>query len=94
MRNGECSSRFCLQQRDRSTTGLSRREIVNGIFCVMRSGYPWRQLPKVMPPWSRVCRWFAAWRDACVFEKTNHSPGMLKLERVGREASPSTRDLS
>ena len=32
------------------------REIVNGIFYVMRSGCPWRQLPKDLPPWSTVYR--------------------------------------
>ena len=64
--------------RDRTTlpavnaTGRPRgwpmREIVNGMLYVMRSGCPWRQLPSDLPPWSTVYRWFAAWRDACVFE--------------------------
>ena len=65
------------------------REIVNGIFYVMRSGCPWRQLPKDLPPWSTVYRWFAAWRDACLFEKINHALVITDRERVGREASPS-----
>lgn len=65
------------------------REIVNSIFYVMRSGCPWRQLPKDLPPWSTVYRWFAAWRDACVFEKINHTLIMLDRERVGREACPT-----
>ena len=34
--------------------GWPLREIVNGIFYVMRPGCPWRQLPKDPPPWSRV----------------------------------------
>jgi hypothetical protein len=37
------------------------REIVNGIFYVMRSGCAWRQLPTDLPPWSTVYRWFAIW---------------------------------
>jgi putative transposase len=67
--------------------GWPLREIVNGIFYVMRSGCPWRQLPKDLPPWSTVYRWFAAWRDACLFEKINHA--LVDREPVGREASPS-----
>jgi hypothetical protein len=39
------------------------REIVNGIFYVMRAGCPWRLLPNDLPPWGRIYRWFAAWRD-------------------------------
>jgi transposase len=27
------------------------REIVNGIFYVMRAGCPWRLLPNDLPPW-------------------------------------------
>jgi transposase len=73
-----------------SDTGRPRewplREIVNGIFYVMRSVCPWRQMPKDFPPWSTVYRWFAAWRDACVFEKINHALVMIDREPVGREA--------
>jgi transposase len=38
-----------------SATGRPRewpmREIVNGIFYVMRAGCPWRLLPMDLPPW-------------------------------------------
>ena len=71
-----------------SDTGRPRewplRAIVNGIFYVMRSVCPWRQMPKDFPPWSTVYRWFAAWRDACVFEKINHALVMIDREPVGR----------
>jgi len=83
---------FACSKEDRSTVGLPRREIVNGIFYVMRSGCPWRQLPKDLPPWRTVCRWSAAWRDACAFEKINNVLVMLDRERVGREGSPFSRD--
>lgn len=65
------------------------REIINAIFYVMRSGCPWRQLPTDLPPWSTVYRWFAAWRDDCLFERINHALVMADRERAGREASPS-----
>jgi putative transposase len=65
------------------------REIVNAIFYVLRGGMAWRLLPSDFPPWSTVYRWFAAWRDGCVFERINHALVMADRERVGREASPS-----
>jgi len=65
------------------------REIINAIFYVMRSGAPWRQLPKDLPPWSTVYRWFATWRDNSLFEKINHALVIADRERVGRRASPS-----
>ena len=30
------------------------REVVNGIFYVLRGGIPWRFLPKEFPPWKTV----------------------------------------
>ena len=65
------------------------REIVNGIFYVMRAGCPWRLLPNDLPPWGTIYRWFAAWRDDGRFERINHALVMADRERVGREASPS-----
>jgi transposase len=75
------------------TTGRPRawpmREIVNAIFYVLRGGMAWRLLPSDFPPWSTIYRWFAAWRDGCVFERINHSLVMADHERAGREARPS-----
>ena len=59
------------------------REIVNGIFYVLRGGIAWRLLQSNSPPWQTVYRWFAAWRDQGVFEKINHALVMADRERVG-----------
>ncbi len=69
--------------------GWPLREIVNAIFYVLRSGCPWRQMPSDLPPWETVYRWFAAWRDDCLFERINHALVMADRERTGRQASPS-----
>ena len=37
---------------------LSRREIVNGILYVLRSGCPWRLLPHDLPAWGTVYWYF------------------------------------
>ena len=44
------------------------REIVNGIFYVMRAGCAWRLMPNDLPPWGTIYRWFAVWRDDGRFE--------------------------
>jgi transposase len=49
------------------------REIINGIFYVMRAGCPWRLLPSDLPPWGTIYRWFAKFRDEGCFEKINHA---------------------
>jgi transposase len=65
------------------------REIINGIFYVMRAGCPWRLLPTDLPPWGTIYRWFAQLRDAGRFAAINHLLVMEDRERIGRDASPS-----
>ena len=65
------------------------REIVNAVFYVLRGGVSWRMLPPCFPPRQTVYGWFAAWRDAGVWQTINHHLVMLDRERSGREASPS-----
>ena len=65
------------------------RAIVEAIFYVLRGGVPWRMLPTCFPPRQTVYGWFAAFRDAGVWEAMNHHLVMLDRERSGREASPS-----
>jgi len=65
------------------------REIINGIFYVMRAGCPWRLLPTDLPPWGTIYRWFAQLRDAGRLAAINHLLVMEDRERIGRDASPS-----
>jgi transposase len=39
-----------------------RRAIVNAVFCVVRTGWSWRQLPHEFPPWPAVFWYFRQWR--------------------------------
>jgi putative transposase len=76
-----------------ATTGRRRRwprrEIMNAIFYVLRSGCPWRMVPDCFAPATTVYRWFVRLREDRVFETINHHLLMVDRERTGREASPS-----
>jgi transposase len=65
------------------------REIVNGIFYVLRAGCPWRLIPSDLPSWSTLWRWFRLWRDDGLFERISHGLVVADRERRGREACPS-----
>ena len=65
------------------------REIVNGVFYVMRAGRPWRLLPNDLPPWGTIYRWFAAWRDDGRFERINHA--LVMAVANGSDATPAPR---
>ena len=40
-----------------------KREILNGMFYVLRSGCAWRLLPHDLPPWRIVYYYFRQWRQ-------------------------------
>ena len=40
-----------------------KREILNGVFYLLRSGCSWRMLPHDLPPWRIVYHYFRQWRQ-------------------------------
>jgi transposase len=49
-----------------AATGRPRRDprqIVNGIFWILRTGSPWRDLPEKFGPWQTVWRLFDKWNS-------------------------------
>jgi putative transposase len=72
----------------------SPREILNAVFYILRSGCPWRLLPREYPPWKTVYHYFREWRINGTFEKLN---AVLRAARaladmLGQEPAPQRRD--
>jgi putative transposase len=65
------------------------RAVVNGIFYVLRTGCPWRALPKDFPPRSTVQGYFYRWRDDGSWHCINRALVKRAREAVGRKAAPS-----
>ncbi len=68
---------------------LSRREIVNGILYVLRSGCPWRLLPHDLPVWGTVYWYFRRWRDEGVWDQVLQTLRCEVRIKQGRNAEPS-----
>lgn len=66
-----------------------RREILNAILYVARSGVQWRLLPYDLPKWKTVYTYFIAWHAAGVFERINDELRVSVRLRAGRDAEPS-----
>ena len=45
------------------------RQFINGVFWILRSGAPWRDLPETYGNWKNVHRRFCRWRDKGIWEK-------------------------
>src|SRR5215208_6871179 len=65
------------------------REILNAVFYVLKSGCPWRLLPRDFPPWETVYWWFGKWRADGTFERLNAALRELLRVRSGRNPLPS-----
>jgi len=65
------------------------RQILNAVFYVLKSGCPWRMLPRDFPPWETVYWWFGRWRIDGTFERLNAALREVLRARRGRNPLPS-----
>ena len=69
MMSGLPSSRCCRTSRA-GVPRVNDRRVLNGIFWVLRSGAPWRDLPSSYGPYTTCYNRFVRWRRAGVWAKT------------------------
>ncbi len=66
-----------------------RREIINAILYVLRSGCPWRLLPHEFPAWGTVYHYFRRWQHEGVWDHILKTLRMEVRTKQGRDAQPS-----
>jgi transposase len=55
-----------------ATTGrkpVDARKMLNGVFWILRTGAPWRDLPERFGPWQTVYDYYSTWRRAGVYDR-------------------------
>lgn len=67
----------------------ARREIVNAIFYVLRTGCSWRLVPHDFPPWRIVFYYFWQWRKTGVWARIHDTLRGDLRHAVGKERQPS-----
>jgi putative transposase len=65
------------------------RIILDAIFYVLRSGCPWRLLPRDFPPWCTVYHYFRRWSFDGTWERLNHTIRECLRTTLGRNPQPS-----
>jgi putative transposase len=68
---------------------VNMRQILNGIFYVLRSGCAWRLLPHDYPAWSTVYDYFRKWRNEGIWERLVTTLRERLRMQAGRKATPS-----
>lgn len=66
-----------------------RRLMLDACIYVLRSGCPWRMLPKDFPHWEAVYDTFRRWSDAGIFEEMHDRLRAMYREREHRAVEPT-----
>lgn len=65
------------------------RDILNGIFYLVRSGCAWRMLPREYPPWATVHGYYRRFRREGTWELIHAQLREQMRVTLGREATPT-----
>jgi transposase len=66
-----------------------RREILNALFYMLRTGCQWRCLPNDFPPWKAVYGQFLRGRQRGILEQIHHALRRELRTLIGRDSEPS-----
>jgi putative transposase len=70
-----------------------RREIVNAILYVLRTGCQWRALPHDLPPWKTVYTYFRVWRLDGTWKRIHDALRRKVRRSVGKHPEASAAIL-
>ena len=62
-----CHQAF-LPNKPRGVSRVNDRRVLNGIFWILRSGAPWRDLPEGFGPYTTCYNRFVRWRMAGIWD--------------------------
>lgn len=65
------------------------REVLDGIFYLVKTGIPWRFMPHDLPPWGTVHFFYRQWRLDGTWEKVLEVVRTRVRRKDGRKESPS-----
>ena len=83
-----------LPNKPRGVPRVDDRRVLNGIFWVLRSGAPWRDLPERYGPRTTCYNRFVRWRKAAVWDRMMGRRGSGRLRRNCGEKRAFQTELS
>src|SRR5438105_6975598 len=72
---------------------INMREVLNGIFYLLKTGCQWRMLPKDFPKWKTVNDYFAKWRKDGTWQHLNDGLREQVRTAAGRHKTPSAGSI-
>ena len=80
------------ERRGRPRT-VARREVVNAVLYVLRTGCQWRYLPTDLPAWQTVYGCFSHWIADGTWERVNDMLRRQVRVAAGRDPEPSAASI-
>src|SRR5580765_4816966 len=68
---------------------VDRRDLLDAVFYLLRTGCQWRQLPLDFPPWGTVSSQFHRWRKSGLWDKIHDALHRRVRQAQGKKAQPS-----
>ena len=84
---------LCLLPEDAGQREHNLRDVLDGLRYIVRSGSPWRYLPKDFPPWPAVYQQTRRWIAAGCFEAVVHDLRAVLRFAEGRDPEPTAAVL-
>jgi putative transposase len=68
---------------------VNEREVLNAIFYLLHNGCIWRDLPKDLPPWQTVYKYFRRWQSLGVWQQLHAQLRQQVRQVAGKAAQPT-----
>lgn len=81
------------RQSRRGRRPIDRRQVLNAILYLVRTGCQWRQLPREFPKWKTVYTVFWRWRKAGVWKQIHDALRELVRRAAGKRRQPTAAIL-
>lgn len=78
-----------VQSRMGRPATVDRREVLNAIFYLLRTGCQWRMLPKEFAHWSSVHSCYWRWKKNGTIERVHEALRQKVRQQAGKELHPS-----
>jgi putative transposase len=82
-------SLFVKKKRRGPKSRINKRQVLNGIFYLLRTGCQWRYIPREYGNWGMIYGYFQRWTRNNLWQKINDILRIQLRKIAGKEESPS-----